>query len=152
MTTSDVVPPNVTLAPQRAGIPLPEPTVLSRYFWDGCAEGELRYQRCTECDHAEFDPTILCRACGTGDLVWSVSQGRGEVYSYSTVYRPQTPAFLGPYLVAIVNVDEGFQIISNIVGCQAQDVSIGMRVKVAFHDVDAGVVLPYFTPDSEEKQ
>ncbi|PTR22830.1 hypothetical protein C8K36_11012 [Rhodococcus sp. OK519] len=134
------------LGPQRAGIPLPTPTVLSRPFWEGCAEGELRYQRCTACGRAEFDPNMLCRGCGSDDLEWQVSAGRGTVYSYTEVTRPQTPAFTSPYVVVIVELDEGYHMVSNIVGCTTADVRIGMPVAVEFHEIDGGVVLPYFAP------
>lgn len=134
------------LAPQRAGIPLPEPTVLSKPFWDGCVAGELRYQRCTACGHAEFDPNKLCRGCGADSLEWQVGSGRGTVYSYTEVTRPQTPAFTSPYVVVIVELDEGYHMVSNIIGCAPADVRIDMPVAVVFHEIEEGVVLPYFAP------
>lgn len=137
---------DTVLAPQRAGIPVPTPTVLSAPFWDGCLVGELRYQRCTGCGRAEFDPNRLCRGCGGDTLEWTVSAGRGTVYSHTEVVRPQTPAFTGPYVVVIVELDEGYHMVSNMVGCAVSDVRIGLPVQVAFHDVADGVVLPYFTP------
>lgn len=138
------------LAPQRAGIPLPEPTVLSQPFWDGCVVGELRYQRCTACGRAEFDPNRLCRGCGSDALAWQIGAGRGTVYSYTEVTRPQTPAFTSPYVVVIVELDEGYHMVSNIVGCAPADVRIGMSVAVEFHEVEHGVVLPYFAPAVDE--
>ncbi|MFC9516533.1 Zn-ribbon domain-containing OB-fold protein [Nocardiaceae bacterium NPDC056970] len=138
------------LAPQREGIPLPEPTVLSQPFWDGCVVGELRYQRCTACGRAEFDPNKLCRGCGADTLDWQVSAGRGTVYSYTEVTRPQTPAFTSPYVVVIVELDEGYHMVSNIIGCVPADVRIGLPVAVEFHEIEHGVVLPYFAPAAGE--
>jgi len=120
---------------------------VSQPFWDGCAAGELRFQRCGSCATALFDPTLRCRACGGADLRWEASAGRGTVGSWSTVWRPQTPAFTVPYVVALVGLDEGCDLVSNLVGCDVADVRTGLRVHVVFHGVRDGVVLPYFRPD-----
>jgi len=138
------------LQPQQPGIPLPGPTPVSAPFWDGCAAHELRYQRCRDCEHAQFDPALTCRACGGDRLVWQVSNGRGEVYSHTVVWRPQAPEFSCPYAVVIVAFDEGFTLLTNLIGCTVQQVGIGLRVRVAFHDVGGGITLPYVTPDSGE--
>jgi uncharacterized OB-fold protein len=135
------------LKPQKTGIPLPDPTPVSRPFWDGCARRELRYQHCRACGHAEFDPALACRACGDGHLEWLVSAGRGEVYSHTVVWRPQTPAFTVPYAVVIVTFDEGFQLLTNLIGTTADQVRTGMRVQVMFHEVGGGVTLPYVEPE-----
>nr|WP_051042673.1 OB-fold domain-containing protein [Nocardia cerradoensis] len=134
------------LQPQRGGIPRPDPTPVSRPFWDGCVVGELRYQRCRTCGHAEFDPAWICRVCGGDDLDWQLSCGTGEVYSYTVVRRPQTPEFDSPYVVVIVSFDEGFSMLTNVIGCDLGDVHVGMRVRVCFHDIGEGVHLPYVEP------
>jgi uncharacterized protein len=138
------------LQPQQPGIPLPEPTALSRPFWDGCVQGELRYQRCEACERAEFDPAWACRGCGASSLAWQVSSGRGHIYSHTVVWRPQTPEFTVPYAVVIVTLDEGFQLLTNLIGCPVDRVRVGLRVRVAFHDVGGGITLPYVEPDSVE--
>ncbi|TVZ02164.1 hypothetical protein EAS64_25365 [Trebonia kvetii] len=135
---------------QKPGIPLPEPTPVSRPFWEGCARRQLRYQRCQACGHAEFDPALACRACGDGGLEWQVSAGRGEVYSHTVVWRPQTPAFTVPYAVVIVTFDEGFQLLTNLVGTTVDQVRAGLRVQVMFHDVGGGITLPYVEPEEAE--
>jgi uncharacterized OB-fold protein len=134
------------LRPQRPGIPLPQPTPLSQPFWDGCAAGQLRYQRCEVCGAAEVDPMWVCRRCGADSLAWQVSAGRGEVYSHTVVWRPQTPAFTAPYVVVIVQFDEGFTLLTNLIGCTVEDVRTGLRVSVTFHDVGGGISLPYVQP------
>ena len=136
------------LEPQRPGIPLPEPTPVSAPFWEGCAAGELRYQRCQSCGHAEFDPAWDCRACGAESLVWQVSAGRGEVYSHTVVWRPQAPEFTVPYAVVIVSFDEGFAVLTNLIGCPVGDVRVGLRVRVTFRDMGA-ITLPYVEPETE---
>jgi uncharacterized OB-fold protein len=137
------------LQPQLPGIPLPQPTPVSQPFWDGCAAGELRYQRCQVCGTADFDPVWMCRHCGDERLAWRVSAGRGEVYSHTVVWRPQTPEFTVPYVVVIVRFDEGFTLLTNLIGCTVEEVRTGLRVRVTFHDASGGITLPYVEPDPE---
>jgi uncharacterized OB-fold protein len=118
---------------------------LSVPFWDGCRSQELRYQRCEGCGVANFLPTEHCRHCLSGDLSWQRSGGHGEIYSWTVVHRPVTAEFAPPYAPAIVTLDEGYQMLTNIVGVAPEDVAVGMRVRVEFHAVGTDVVLPYFT-------
>jgi len=134
------------LVPQPAAIPAPVPSPLSQPFWDGCARGELLFQRCGACGRANFDPPLLCRWCGSRDLSWEQSAGNGTVYSWTVVWRPQQPSFVVPYAPAIVDIDEGYQMLANVVGCDVEDLAVGMRVAVEFHPVSDGVVIPYFRP------
>lgn len=134
------------LEPQHEGIPILPPSALTKPFWDGCAAGELRFQRCTSCQTAIFNPSYLCRACLSNELRWDVSAGRGSVYSYTICHRPMSPTFTDIYAPVIVDLDEGYQLLSNIVGCDADDVSVGMRVVVQFHAVGERT-LPYFAPE-----
>jgi uncharacterized OB-fold protein len=136
------------LRPHPHGIPLPQPTLISQPFWDGCARGELMFQRCTRCERPVFNPAPICRWCTSRDLAWERSSGAGCVYSWSTVWRPQTPAFDTPYVAAIIDVDEGYQMVANIIGCEPDDVCCGMKVAVEFHSIGSGISLPYFRPGS----
>jgi uncharacterized OB-fold protein len=136
----------MSLDQQHAGIPLPEPTVVSQPFWDGCRRGELLFQRCGRCATANFLPTPACRSCLSPDLAWERSAGRGTVYSWTVVHRPQTPAFTVPYAVAIIDIDEGYQMMSNLIGLAPDDVAIGLRVEVDFREVTPEITLPYFRP------
>jgi uncharacterized protein len=133
------------LQPQSEGIPLPRPSPITRPFWDGCNEGRLLYQRCQTCGHIVFEPAALCRWCTGRDLVWEQSNGRGTLYSWTVAHRPQTDAFTLPYAPVIVNLDEGFQMLSNIIECDTSDLDVGMRVRVDFRQVGS-VTLPYFRP------
>lgn len=133
------------LQPQ-TGIPLNPVTPITAPFWDGCAGGELRYQRCTECGTANFTPTDLCRGCTSRALEWRVSTGLGTVYSWTVVHRPVTPAFTAPYAVAIVDLDEGYRMLTNLIGIDAAAVREGLRVRVDHHGVGGERVLPYFRP------
>ncbi|HVU72856.1 MAG TPA: OB-fold domain-containing protein [Mycobacteriales bacterium] len=133
------------LEPQTSGIPLPRPSSLTRPFWDGCKEGRLLFQRCTTCAAAIFDPALACRTCRGRDLVWEQSAGRGEIYSWTVAHRPLSPAFTAVYAPVIVTLDEGYRMISNIVGCDDSLLAVGLRVEVLFHRID-DTVLPYFRP------
>jgi uncharacterized protein len=134
------------LVPQPATIPRPYPSAVSEPYWEGAKRGELLFQRCGACGHAEFDPAILCRKCGSRDLAWEPSAGIGTVYSWTVVWRPQRPSFVVPYAPAIVDMDEGYQILANVVGCDVADLAVGQRVAVEFHAVSEGYALPYFRP------
>jgi len=134
------------LVAQAPGIALPRPTRVSGPFWEGCARGELMFQRCDQCRAPLFDPMVRCRWCCSDRLSWERSAGRGEVYSWSVVWRPPTPAFVTPYAVVIVALDEGYHMLSNLIGCEVADVEVGLRVGVTFHEAGDGMVLPYFTP------
>jgi uncharacterized protein len=135
------------LVPQSGDIPLPRPTLTSEPFWEGCAQGELRFQRCRHCGAAVHTPAVLCWACWETDLDWEVSSGRGAVYSWTLVWRPQTPAFVVPYAPVIVDLEEGWQMLSCLIDCESNEVAVGMPVAVAFRPVGEGLALPYFRPD-----
>ena len=133
------------LEPQSSGIPLPRPSVLTRPFWDACKDGRLLFQRCGSCRAAVFDPALACRTCRSRDLVWEASAGRGEIYSWTLAHRPMSPKFTAPYAPVIVALDEGFRMVSNLVGCDDSALAVGLRVEVLFHPID-DTVLPYFRP------
>lgn len=135
-----------SLHAQRPGIPLPRADVVSGPFWEGCRRRQLLYQRCTDCGYAVFNPAPICRRCISRNLTWERSNGLGSVYSWSEVWRPLAPTFTVPYVAAIIDLDEGYQMVSNIIGCAVDQVVVGMRVRVDFHEVGGGVVLPYFRP------
>ena len=128
----------------RPQIPLPRPTELSQPHWDGCREGLLRVQRCNGCGSFVFVPKPVCGACLGDDLSWVESSGRGTLYSYTTVERPQQPAFEVPYTVAIVELEEGWHMLSNLVGIEPHEVEIGMPLEVSFERMTDEITLPYF--------
>ena len=91
----------------RDQIPLPRPTELSRPHWEGCQEGVLRVQRCRECGGYVFVPQPVCTHCFERKLDWVESTGRGVLYSFTTIHRPQQPSFDVPYIAIIVELEEG---------------------------------------------
>jgi uncharacterized OB-fold protein len=128
----------------------PLETSDAKEFWDGCRAGKLLLQRCQACQRAQFYPRILCTACGAQDLEFEESTGRGVVASFSVCHRPVTPAYESrlPYVVALVDVEEGVRMMANILDCEPESVSIGMRVEVCFEDVADDVVVPQFRPET----
>ncbi|HLJ63837.1 MAG TPA: zinc ribbon domain-containing protein [Stellaceae bacterium] len=114
-----------------------------RHFWEGCDEGELRYQLCTACGDVQFPPRPFCRHCG-GRPRWAVSGARGCVYALTSVARAPSAEFaaLAPYDILLVDLDEGFRMMAH--GGAA--LGIGDRVRLTFR-VLGGRSLPYFLKD-----
>ena len=127
-----------------AGIPLPRPTKLSKPHWDGCREGVLRVQRCADCGEHVFIPKPVCGKCLGANLDWVDSSGRGTLYSHSTVHRPQQPSFRVPYTVVVVELEEGWHMLSNLVGTPPEDVEIGTPLEVCFERRSDEITLPLF--------
>jgi uncharacterized OB-fold protein len=134
------------LTAQHGDLPHARPSVVSRPFWDGCAIGELRFQRCRECAAAQFPPAETCRTCVGADLAWERSAGLGTLYSWTVVHRPVTPAFSAPYAPAIVDLDEGYQMMTNLIGLAPDAITPGLAVEAEFHEAGGGLWLPYFRP------
>jgi uncharacterized OB-fold protein len=111
-------------------------------FVDGLAAGTLLYQRCEACGRAVFYPRVVCNACGSVDLAFRQSAGRGTVYSNTAVAQ----AGGVPYSVCIVDPDEGFRMMSSIVDIPAEDVLIGLRVVCRFEISDDDTTRVVFAP------
>jgi len=128
----------------------PQPTLDeadTRPFWEATKQHELRYQTCDDCDGIVFYPRRHCPHCMSMKLSWKTSRGEGTVYTYTVIRQIGHPAFreLAPYVVAWIDLDEGFRMLSNVVGVDVDNVHIGQRVRVTWEDQD-GVSLPLFTP------
>jgi hypothetical protein len=128
--------------------PLPRfPEPDSQPFWEATKNHELRYQKCNACGSVVFYPKHHCTSCGSADLAWHASKGQGTLYTYSVVRANRSPAFMEyvPYVLAYVDLDEGFRMMTNIVGVEPEKVRIGMRLRVKWEDHDQ-VALPFFEP------
>jgi len=125
--------------------PLPRPTSLSKPHWEGCQAGELRVQRCSDCGAYIFIPQPACTSCLSDNLEWVKSSGKGVVYSCSTVHRPQQMGLPVPYTVAIVELEEGWHILTNIIDCPHEEIEIGLPVEVSFVVMSDEITLPMFT-------
>jgi len=126
--------------------PLPKPSVATRRYWAEAREHHLVAPQCNTCGHLFFPPQPLCTRCLSGDLTFRRSTGRGVVHSFTVVHRPVSPAFVPPYVVAIVELAEGWKMASNIIDCAPEAVAIGMDVQVEFKDMNDEISLPYFQP------
>lgn len=134
------------LEPRVDGIPVPTPSPEAEPYWEGTRRGELRYQRCTRCDTANFGPGLRCRECQADALDWRPSAGSGVVYSWTVVWRPQTPAFDVPYAPAIIRLDEGYDMVSALVGLLPDEITAALPVQVEFHPLTDTITLPFFRP------
>jgi uncharacterized OB-fold protein len=128
--------------------PIPVPTLETRPYWEGCKAHELRIQRCAACAHHQFFPRMYCTQCMSDRVEWVEASGRGKVLSYTIVHRPVSPAFKDeiPYVVALVTLDEGPTMMTNIVGWSPQSLAIGMPVAVTFEDWTEEISIPKFRP------
>src|SRR5437879_6692490 len=116
---------------------------------EACQSGRLMLQRGTECGHIRFPPTRFCAKCRSIKCDWIESKGHGRVFSWIVVRHPvprDVYAQEVPYVVALIALDEGVRIPSNIIGCRPEDVSAGMAVSVVFRAVTPEVTLPLFQP------
>ena len=123
---------------------LPAMTPLTQPFWDAAAQGRLLLPRCNACGRHFFRPEVACTHCFATDWRWVSASGRGTLYTYTVVHRAPAPGFAVPFVLAVVELEEGPVMFSNLVGCGADEVRIGMAVTVRFEEVAKGVWLPRF--------
>lgn len=110
-------------------------------FWTAARQGRLLLRSCTGCGRPHAYPRMICPFCRSQALRWVESAGRGVVHSYSVMRRVETP-----YVLAYVRLDEGAVMMSNIVDCDVDDVSIGQRVELVWRDTPEGRPVPFFKP------
>jgi uncharacterized OB-fold protein len=137
---------DAVLQPQPIGIPVPNPSLASKPYWDAAARGELVYQHCDDCGTIALRPASVCGNCTSRALSWQRSDGAGALYSWTVVWRPQHPSFTVPYAPAIVELDEGFRMMSAVIGCDPDELVPGLRLAVEFHPAGDDIQLPYFRP------
>ena len=129
-----------------ADMPMPLPAIDAdtQPFWDGAKREELLIQRCTECRKFQFYPRARCVRCG-GAVEWVAARGTGRIYSYTVVHRAPTEALasLVPYVVALVDLDEGVRMMTRLRGTHDAP-RIGGEVRVAFERVSDDVAVPLF--------
>lgn len=117
------------------------------HIWtEYCRRGELAYQICTDDGVPVFHPRVVSPRSGSRNLEWRVSSGRGAVYAATAVHVKGEP----PYNVALVDLDDGFRMLSRVEGVAPENVAIGMRVRVSFRsDTEAQPPYPVFLPEEE---
>lgn len=124
------------------------PTVTpdTEFFWNGLKEHRLLIQRCAGCGALRHPPRPMCPRCNS--LEWNIveSAGRGSVYSFVLPRHPDF-GFADPHIVALVELDEGTRIVTNLVDVDPAQVTIGQRVVVRYETFDGDLTLPFFTPE-----
>lgn len=137
---------------QSPPIPAPVPQPESDFYWEKCKEHELWLRHCRACDKAYFYPRDICPECFSRDTDWIQSGGRGTLHTFCIVHRGPTPPFRDrvPYVVAIVELESGARMPTNLVQVDAdpEHVKIGMTVAVVFEDLNENISLPMFRPAS----
>ena len=130
--------------------PLPPINPETATFWEACSDGRLTIQRCSECGHQQFYPRLLCTQCSSDALEWVDASGRGVVETYTVIRRAVSAEFEDdvPYVVALVKLEEGPTLMSNVVDCEPDTVRIGLEVVVAFEQRSAEIAIPQFRPVS----
>jgi uncharacterized OB-fold protein len=125
--------------------PIPQADPATSPYWEATRAHRLVLPRCDACGEVHFYPRAICPHCGGDTFTWIEAGGHGEVFSFTTVKRAPSPAFEAqvPYVVAIVALDEGPHLMTNIVDCDPDQVRIGDRVSVSFLDVE-DACLPVF--------
>ena len=128
---------------------LPEPTQLTKPFWDYCKSHELRMQYCLRCSEWIWYPRAWCPNCGKRDKIeWRKLSGNGHVYSFTIIRQviDNSPAFQNdiPFIIGLVELDEGPRIYSNVTGVAVDKVAIGDAVTLYFEDVTPEFSLPKF--------
>jgi uncharacterized OB-fold protein len=128
--------------------PLPVPSRVTEPFWEGLRQGELRLQRCADCGKHIFYPRSVCKHCLSQGLEWVIVSGRGRLYSYTVVRRAMNPAFQSdvPYVYAIVELEEGPRVTTNVVNCALDALWVDMPLKAVYDSVTPEVTLLKFEP------
>jgi hypothetical protein len=117
-------------------------------FWSATERRELVLPWCTDCDKAFWYPRPVCPRCLSPDIEWRPASGRGEIYAVSVMYRAAHPGMADrvPYAVALVDLDEGIRLLTNVVDVDAEEVRVGMPVEVTWEPMSDGRNLPVFAP------
>ncbi len=131
-------------AASRPPHPRPAITADSAFFWEGLNQRRLLIRRCSQCGHLHHPPGPMCPACHSQEWSALAASGRGTIHSFVIVHQPQMPGFSYPLPVALVDLEEGVRVVSNLAGIGAGEVRIGMPVEVEFNEVEPGYVLYAF--------
>lgn len=130
--------------------PLPQPNADDRFFWDGCREHRLLFQKCLNCDLVRWPPSIICPSCHSYDTELVKATGKGTVYTYAVYHQAYHPGFKSevPYITAVIELEEGPHFLSNLVGYESQEIECDLPVEVVWEDITEEFSLPRFRPRS----
>lgn len=131
----------------QAGRARPLPTPETQHFWDGTKAGELRLQRCDDCTKNYFPPRPFCPSCGSRHVSVFKASGKAKLHSY-VIHHRKVPGFTPPYAIAVVELEEGSRMMTNIIDCPQtpEALVLDMDLEVAFTPMDDDITLPLFRP------
>ena len=131
--------------PQKA---VPQPNAETQVFWDKANEDELWIQRCNQCGKPYFYPRFFCPNCLSKDVEWFKTSGKGTLHTYMINHRPAPGFGPEPYALAVVQLDEGVRMMTNIVGIEntPENLVLDMPLEVVFEEVGPGRKVPYWRP------
>jgi uncharacterized OB-fold protein len=127
---------------------LPTADAETEPFWEAARSEQLLVRRCNDCGKAHFYPRRFCPSCWSSDVEWETAGGGATLYTWSVVHSNDLPPFRErlPYVAAVVDLDEGPRMMTNIVDCEPDALTIGMRLAVAFEARTDDVTVPVFRP------
>lgn len=134
---------------EAAARPRPQPSALTEAFWEAARRHVLVRPRCAACGRSFFVPQAVCTHCLSPDWAYEPSTGRGVVYSATVGHRAPYPGIEAPFHLAVVDLEEGWSMLTNLVDAGPGPVPVGTRVRVAWVDLDDTCTLPVFTPDED---
>jgi uncharacterized OB-fold protein len=128
------------------GMPLPLADRDTQPFWDGCREGRFLLPRCGNCDRFRWPPGPMCPFCQARECEWIDACGSGTVYTWVIVTHPVHPSLVDqvPYVVGLVELEEGVRVVGNVNGCSPEEVAADMPVELYFEELADDVRLPNF--------
>jgi uncharacterized OB-fold protein len=126
---------------------LPIPSKISQPFWDSCKAGRMQLQCCGDCGTYAYYPVYICPECASRKLNWVPVSGKGTIYTF-TVAAKSTFDIEGPVVVALVELEEGAMMLSNVMTRTPETLTIGMPVCLVYEKVSDEITLPIFEPAS----
>lgn len=127
---------------------IPIPTPETAPYWEGCRNHQLLIQKCADCGKHQFYPRSLCSHCMSSKIEWVRASGRGQVASYTVMRRAVSKAYADEdsAVLALIKLDEGVQMMSNLVQCEPGQLEVGLNVEVVFEDWSDEISIPKFRP------
>jgi uncharacterized OB-fold protein len=125
---------------------LPTPDFQTQAFWDGCKDGKFLIRHCNACGRDHFYPRPFCPTCWSEAVAWKEASGRATLYTYSIVHVNDLPPFVEcvPYVAAVVELDEGPRVMTNVEGVAFEDLRVDMPLVVEFKPISDDITIPVF--------
>ena len=137
------------MSPEMRGRPLPQADNVSAPFWAAAADGKVLIQECPKCGHRQFYPRAMCTACAA-TTEWREASGKGTVHTFTVIRQNWANPFRDelPYVVAMIELDEGVKMMTNLTDCDVDDVHIGMAVEAYAEKVEDGLGVLFWRPST----